>query len=249
MRKIKGKFVIEIKNLTIRFDDNIVLQNIDLQIPKHTLTTIVGQSGSGKSVLMKAIEGLIRFTAGSIEIDGEKLVEQDRTGVERIRKKIAMLFQESALLDSLNVFQNIALPLKEHASYADEEVFSLVQEKLRLLGLQNVMEKMPSELSGGMKKRVALARAIILQPDYIIYDEPTTGLDPIIADEITELILKLYQNYKITSIVITHDLDCIRQLQSRIVMIHEKKIIFNGKFKEYIASQNPHVRNFIRHLR
>ncbi len=241
--------MIEIKNLTISFGEHVVLQNIDLQISKHKITTIVGQSGCGKSVLMKAIEGLIPFSSGTIKIDGETMMEQNRAGVERIRKKIAMLFQESALLDSLSVFQNVALPLKEHSSYSEEQVFVLVNEKLQLVGLQHAMDKMPAELSGGMKKRVALARAVIMQPDYIIYDEPTTGLDPVMADEITDLILKLYQNYKITSIIITHDLDCISQLKSRIAMIHDKKIIFNGEFKEYIASQNPHVQNFIRHLR
>ncbi|MCF7793613.1 MAG: ATP-binding cassette domain-containing protein [Candidatus Cloacimonetes bacterium] len=208
------------------------------------ITTIVGESGCGKSVLMKAIEGLIVPTSGSIEIDGEKLLDQNRDGVKRIRKKMAMLFQGSALLDSLDVFQNVALPLKEHTQTSDDEIFEIVEEKLNLVGLENVMHKMPSELSGGMKKRVALARAIILQPDYIIYDEPTTGLDPIIASEITSLIMKLHNNYNITSIVITHDLDCIKNLKSNIAMINDKKIIFNGSFQEFMNSKNEHVRKF-----
>ena len=236
--------MIKINDLTISFGEHTVLQNINLQILKNRITTIVGASGCGKSVLMKAIEGLIIPDSGNIEIDGENLLVQNRDGVRRIRKKIAMLFQGAALLDSLTVYQNVALPLKEHTKKNDKEIYRIVEEKLNLVGLKNVMSKMPSELSGGMKKRVSLARAIILQPEYIIYDEPTTGLDPIIASEITELIKKMHANYGITSIVITHDLDCIRKLQSRIAMIYNKKIIFDGSFQEFINSDIRQVRKF-----
>lgn len=237
--------MIRINNLTISFGEHVVLQNINLQIRKGKITTIVGASGCGKSVLMKAIEGLIVPEAGDIEIDGENLLAQNREGVIRIRKKIAMLFQGAALLDSLTVYQNVALPLKEHTQKSDDEICRLVEDKLNLVGLDNVMSKMPAELSGGMKKRVALARAIIMQPEYIIYDEPTTGLDPIIASEITDLIKKMHADYGITSIVITHDLDCIRKLQSRIAMIHNKKIIFDGSYQEFINSDLRQVRNFV----
>lgn len=237
--------MIKINDLTISFGSHVVLQNIDLQIKKNEITTIVGQSGCGKSVLMKAIEGLIVPEQGTIQIDGEELLQQKRDGVKRIHKKIAMLFQGAALLDSLTVFQNIALPLREHTKLTDQEIIKIVDEKLKLVGLEDVLEKMPSELSGGMKKRVALARAIILQPEYIIYDEPTTGLDPIIADEITQLIKKLHNTYKITTIIITHDLDCIRKLHSKIVMISDKQIIFSGDYKEFADSKNNKIRQFI----
>lgn len=237
--------MIKIKDLTINFDEHIVLQDIDLQIPKHKITSIVGQSGCGKTVLVKAIEGLIKPRKGSILIDEEELSQQNREGLKRIRRKIAMLFQGAALLDSLNVFQNVALPLIEHSQLSYPQIVEAVKNKLELVGLAGIYEKMPDELSGGMKKRVALARAIILQPEYIIYDEPTTGLDPIIAEEITQLILKLHQNYKITSIVISHDLNCIRKLQSRLAMIHDKKIIFDGEFADFIAADNIHIKKFL----
>lgn len=151
--------MIKIDDLTISFGQHVVLQNINLQIQKNMITTIVGESGCGKSVLMKAIEGLIVPTSGSIQIDGENLMEQNRDGVKRIRKKMAMLFQGSALLDSLDVFQNVALPLKEHTQTTDNEIYKIVEEKLNLVGLENVMNKMPSELSGGMKKESCLGQS------------------------------------------------------------------------------------------
>lgn len=237
--------MIEIKDLTISFDGTSVLEGIDLKIHRHKITTIVGQSGSGKSVLMKTIEGLIIPESGKILIDEIDMFSLNRKKLKQARRKIAMLFQGAALLDSLNVFQNVALPLKEHTSLTDEEIFKAVDEKLNMVGLENIMEKMPSELSGGMKKRVALARATILKPDYIIYDEPTTGLDPIIAQEITNLILKLHEEYKITSIIITHDLNCIQKVQGNIIMIHNKKIIFDGSYQNFINADDKIIKDFI----
>ena len=237
--------MIEIKDLTISFDDKIVLDNINLNIRKGEMTTIVGQSGCGKSVLMKAIEALIIPRSGEILIDGTDLFSLSRKELNLTRRKITMLFQGAALLDSLNVYQNVALPLKEHTKLSEKEILKLVEEKLELVGLIDLHKKMPSELSGGMKKRVALARAIILQPDYIIYDEPTTGLDPIIAEEITQLMLKLHNNYEVTSIIITHDRGCIGKVMGNIAMIHNKKIVFDGKYEEFINSDLEIVKNFI----
>jgi len=237
--------MIEIKDLTIGFDDKIVLENISLNIRKGEMTTIVGQSGCGKSVLMKAIEALIIPRSGDIFVDGIELFALSRKELNLTRRKIAMLFQGAALLDSLNVYQNVALPLKEHTNLPENEIFKKVAEKLELVGLTDLYKKMPSELSGGMKKRVALARAIILQPDYIIYDEPTTGLDPIIAEEITQLMIKLHKNYEVTSIIITHDLGCIGKLQGNIAMIHNKKIVFDGKYKEFVNSNLEIIKSFI----
>jgi phospholipid/cholesterol/gamma-HCH transport system ATP-binding protein len=237
--------VIEIKDLKISFDGVSILDGINLNIQQNEITTIIGQSGCGKSVLMKAIEGLIVPESGTILIDGIDLFSLNRKKLKKARRKIAMLFQGAALLDSLNAFQNIALPLKEHTSLSDEEIYRSVEDKLKLVGLVDVMEKMPSELSGGMKKRIALARATILKPDYIIYDEPTTGLDPIIAQEITDLILKLHKESKITSIIITHDLNCIHKVKSNIAMIHDKNIIFDGSYDNFMKANDKIIKEFV----
>jgi len=238
--------MIEIKNLSISFGDQEILNSIDLTIRENQITIIVGQSGTGKSVLMKCIEGLIEPDEGSIVIDEKNLFELNKLELNETRKKMAMLFQGSALLDSMNVYQNIALPLIEHTDLSEEAIMKEVTEKLELVGLKDVLTKMPSELSGGMKKRVALARAIILKPKYIIYDEPTTGLDPIIADEISNLILKLQKQYDIASIIITHDMDCIRKIKGSIAMIHDKKIVFDGTFDDFINDERKIIKEFVK---
>ena len=237
--------MIEIIGLTINFDGETVLENIDLDIRKNEITTIVGQSGCGKSVLMKTIEGLIIPETGTVLVDESNIFSLSRKELNSTRRKLAMLFQGAALLDSLNVYQNVALPLMEHSKLAEDKILALVTDKLKLLGLIDVLDKMPSELSGGMKKRVALARAIIMQPEYIIYDEPTTGLDPIIAAEIIELILKLHNNFSITSIIITHDLNCIRKIKGRIAMIYDKKIVFDGTYSDFINDNGVYIKKFL----
>jgi len=238
--------MIEIKDLTINFGDQVILKKINLNIPENQITIIVGQSGTGKSVLMKCIEGLLQPAEGSITIDDKNLSTLNKQQLNAVRKNMAMLFQGSALLDSLNVYQNVALPLIEHTDLSEDDILKEVTDKLELVGLKDILTKMPSELSGGMKKRVALARAIILQPKYIIYDEPTTGLDPIIADDISDLILKLHNQYDITSIIITHDLDCIRKIKGHIAMIHEKKIVFDGTFEDFINDDRKIIRDFVK---
>jgi len=238
--------MIEIKNLSISFGDQKILKSIDLTIRENQITIIVGQSGTGKSVLMKCIEGLIKPIEGSVIIDEKNLYELSKLELNETRKKMAMLFQGSALLDSMNVYQNVALPLIEHTDLSEKTILEEVTEKLELVGLKDVLTKMPSELSGGMKKRVALARAIILKPKYIIYDEPTTGLDPIIAEEISNLILKLQKQYDIASIIITHDMDCIRKIKGHIAMIHDKKIVFDGTFDNFINDERKIIKEFVK---
>lgn len=238
--------MIEIKNLSISFGDQEILDKINLKIRENQITIIVGQSGTGKSVLMKCIEGLIEPVEGSIIIDEKDLFTLNKLELNETRKKMAMLFQGSALLDSMNVYQNIALPLIEHTNLSEDTILKEVTEKLELVGLKDVLTKMPAELSGGMKKRVALARAIILKPKYIIYDEPTTGLDPIIADEISNLILKLQKQYDIASIIITHDMDCIRKVKGHIAMIHDKKIVFDGTFDDFINDERKIIKEFVK---
>ena len=238
--------MIEIKNLSISFGDQKILKSIDLTIRENQITIIVGQSGTGKSVLMKCIEGLIKPIEGSVIIDEKNLYELSKLELNETRKKMAMLFQGSALLDSLNVYQNVALPLIEHTDLSEDAILKEVKEKLELVGLKDILTKMPSELSGGMKKRVALARAIILKPKYVIYDEPTTGLDPIIAEEISDLILKLQEEYDIASIIITHDMNCIRKIKGNVAMIHDKKIVFDGSFNDFINDERKIIKEFVK---
>ena len=238
--------MIEIKKLSISFGDQEILKSIDLTIRENQITIIVGQSGTGKSVLMKCIEGLIEPNEGFIIIDDKDLFALNKQQLNETRKNMAMLFQGSALLDSMNVYQNVALPLIEHTDLSEKAILKEVTEKLELVGLKDVLTKMPSELSGGMKKRVALARAIILKPKYIIYDEPTTGLDPIIANEISNLILKLQKQYDIASIIITHDMDCIRKIKGHIAMIQDKKIIFDGTFENFINDERKIIKEFVK---
>lgn len=238
--------MIKIKNLTVSFDDQTILENINLTIPENEITVIVGESGCGKTVLMKTVEGLYQPDAGEILIDDKEIFSLKRKEVQKIRQQMAMLFQNSALFDSMNIFQNVALPLYEHSKKTDAEIREIVEQKLRLVGLENILTKMPSNLSGGMKKRVALARAIILEPKYIIYDEPTTGLDPSIASDIIGLIRRIHKTLQITSIVITHDLECIKKINGKMVMINDRKIIFDGNYSDFKNAERKEIKRFLR---
>lgn len=238
--------MIEIKNLSVKFDGIYILKDFNLKIPEERITVIAGRSGSGKTVLMKTVEGLIRPSSGTVIVDGIDIFNVNDTTLNEIRKKMALLFQSSALFDSLNVFQNIAFPLVEHTDYTSEEIATLVDEKLSLVGLNNIHQKMPSELSGGMKKRAALARAIVMSPKYIIYDEPTTGLDPLIADDIINLILSLNQKYQHTSIIITHDVHCIAKTADHIVVIDDGAIKFEGDYEQLKQTKDPYCHQFVK---
>lgn len=237
--------MIKIENLSVGFDDHFVLENINLEIPKNETTLIVGQSGTGKSVLIKTIEGLIKPCQGKIFIEGTDIFSLKHRQMNKIRRKLGMLFQDSALLDSYNVFQNVALPLVEHTKLSDKEILFLVEKKLQFAGLKNILQKMPHELSGGMKKRVALARAIIMEPEYIIYDEPTTGLDTSTAEDIIKLIKKMQNDLGITSIIITHDLNCIKKTAGKIIMLSSGKIIFDGNWQDFNNASKLEIRNFL----
>lgn len=237
--------MIEIKNISKSFTEHLVLENINLNIKEKETVLIVGKSGSGKSVLMKIIDGLLYPDKGQVLIDGEDIQSSRGTAELRIRQKLAMLFQGSVLLDSLNVFQNVALPLVEHTSLSDDEITRLVKDKLQQVGLANILHKQPSELSGGMKKRVALARAVITNPKYLIYDEPTTGLDPVFASEIIELIGNLHQKQKMATIIVTHDLYCIERIAGRIVMLADSHIIFDGNLQEYKNAEDARIKRFL----
>jgi len=237
--------MIKLNNISINFGEHSVLENINLTIREHETLLIVGQSGSGKSVLVKIIDGLLQPASGTVHIDDDDIHKSKGQDELRIRQKLAMLFQSSALLDSLNVYQNIALPLLEHTNFSDTEIAALVDEKLAMVGLNGILKRLPSELSGGMQKRVALARAIITNPRYIIYDEPTTGLDPVIASEIVKLIKELHNQQKMATIIVTHDLYAIQKISGRIVMLADRNIIFDGNLKEFKNAEDSRIKRFI----
>ncbi|MDP8210443.1 MAG: ATP-binding cassette domain-containing protein [Candidatus Stygibacter australis] len=237
--------MIQIKNVSISFDKQVVLENISFDINDKETILVVGQSGCGKSVLMKIIAGLLIPDSGKVIIDGKQLVESSKPDAIKIRQNLAMLFQGSALLDSMNVFQNVALPLFEHTKLSHQEIEKLVKEKLALVGLTDILHRMPAELSGGMKKRVAFARAIITNPQYIIYDEPTTGLDPVMASEIISLISKLHHTHSTATVIVTHDLYCIEKISGRIVMLADNNIIFDGNYNNYKNVQDKRIKKFL----
>jgi len=227
--------MIKIEDLRVDLDGHTILEKLNLCIEKGKKTVIVGDSGSGKSVLVKTIIGLLKPNKGLIEIEGIDTRKAPKKKMREVRKCMSMLFQGSALLDSMNVYQNVALPLFEHKKRLSEhEILRKVKEKLALVGLENVLEKMPSQLSGGMSKRVALARAIILNPQYIIYDEPTTGLDPISAMGIIKLINKIQSEGNFTSVIITHDKVCVEKTAQKIAHLTKKRIDFYENPKNFI---------------
>jgi phospholipid/cholesterol/gamma-HCH transport system ATP-binding protein len=237
--------MIEIKNVFKRFKDNQVLKGVDLTINRGQTTVILGRSGCGKSVLLKLIMGLLKPDRGEILVNGDNVASMNDRQLSGLRKKFGMLFQASALFDSMTVDENVGLGLREHTKLGEEEIRKRVGEKLRMVGLSEVEDKKPATLSGGMKKRVGLARAIAMDPEYVLYDEPTTGLDPIMADVINELIISLRNRLTITSIAVTHDIVSAYKIADRIAMLHEGKIIFMGTPEEVRKTDNPVVRQFV----
>jgi phospholipid/cholesterol/gamma-HCH transport system ATP-binding protein len=213
------------------FGGNAVLRGVDLDVGRGETLVVLGGSGSGKSVLLRHAIGLIRPDAGEVTVDGEPLSGMDEEELVETRKKLGMLFQGGALFDSMNVFENVAFALREHTSLSEEEIERRVREKLALVELEGVEDKMPSDLSGGMKKRVALARSIALEPAGILYDEPTTGLDPITAMSINEMIRSMQKRLAVTSVVVTHDIQSARIVADRIAFLFEGRIGFLGTFE------------------
>jgi phospholipid/cholesterol/gamma-HCH transport system ATP-binding protein len=234
--------MIELRDIVVELGGHRVLNGLSLSLNEGETTVIVGPSGGGKTVTVKTIEGLIRPRCGQVLIDGADMFALRRGDRRELRKKLSMLFQGAALFDSLSVFQNVALPLVEHTKRPLDEIREIVGQKLALVGLPEAGETMPGDLSGGMRKRVGLARAIVLEPKYIIYDEPTTGLDPATAHGINELIVNLKRTLSLTSIVITHDLECMEQVGDRILMLLGGVIAFDGTFTEFMACPRPEIR-------
>ncbi|MEK7290003.1 MAG: ABC transporter ATP-binding protein [Planctomycetota bacterium] len=237
--------IIEFKNVRKSFHGLLVHNGINLSIQKGEIMSLLGGSGSGKSVLLKELIGLIMPDSGDIFVLGKQITQMKEQALMQLREHVGMLFQGAALFDSLTVFENIAYPLREHLHLTEKELRERVAEKLRLVGLSGIEDKMPAELSGGMKKRVGLARAIATDPDIIMYDEPTTGLDPINAQRINELIVELQRKLGVTTVVVTHDLHCVKTVSNRIAMLHEGKIVTVGTWNELAASPLQAVNDFI----
>ncbi|GAB61773.1 MAG: ABC transporter ATP-binding protein [Candidatus Jettenia sp.] len=239
------KVIIEFKDVYKSFNGILVHNGINLSIVEGEIMSLLGGSGSGKSVLLKELIGLVIPDRGDIIVLGNTVTQMNEESLIELREHVGMLFQGAALFDSLTVFENIAYPLREHLKLTEKEIRERVAEKLYLVGLGGIENKMPNELSGGMRKRVGLARAIATDPNIILYDEPTTGLDPITAQRINELIIDLQKKLGITSVVVTHDLHCVKTVSNRIAMLYEGKIVAVGTWNELITSDIQVVRDFI----
>ncbi|MDO8535977.1 MAG: ABC transporter ATP-binding protein [Candidatus Omnitrophota bacterium] len=237
--------MIEIINVSKSFDGHKVLDNLNLNIKTGESTVIIGRSGCGKSVLLKHIIGLLRPDSGHILIDGKDITRMDEKELSSVRMKFGMLFQGAALFDSLNILENVGFALIEHTNTPRAEVVKRVKESLALVGLKDIEYKKPAELSGGMRKRVGLARAIIVRPEIMLYDEPTTGVDPIMGDSVNDLIIKLHTKLNVTSIAVTHDMTSAYKIADRVAMLYNGKIIADGTPDEIKNTKDPIVRQFI----
>ena len=238
--------MIDVKRLTKAFEDRSVLDAVDLTIRTGETMVIIGRSGCGKSVLLKHIIGLMKPDSGTVVIDGKNIPTLTGRELDQFRLRCGMLFQSAALFDSMTVFENVSFALREHSTLAKEAIAQRVHECLQLVGLQNVDDHYPAELSGGMRKRVGLARALAISPEIILYDEPTTGIDPIMSDVINDLIITLRDRLKVTSIVVTHDMRSAYKVADRIAMLYNGKIIAVGTPEEIKTTKNPYVQQFVR---
>jgi phospholipid/cholesterol/gamma-HCH transport system ATP-binding protein len=236
---------IQIDHIRKSFGDQPVFEDVSLHVTKGESIAIIGQSGCGKSVLLKHILKLIEPDDGKIEIDGNDLQKLNESELTALRRRIGMLFQSAALFDSMTVAENVGLGLRESRLYSHDEVMDIVKEKLQMVGLTDAIDKSPAELSGGMRKRVGMARAIAGNPELMLYDEPTTGLDPITSDRINNLIVDLNDQLHVTSVTVTHDLKSASKIADRIVMLYNGRVQFSGNPQEIQATDDPVVRQFI----
>ena len=238
--------MIEIKNLHKSFGSNHVLRGVNLDIIQGESLAIIGRSGCGKSVLLKHIVALLFPDDGFVKFNGRIIHEMTTQELYEMRRKFGYLFQGAALFDSMTVEENVSLPLVETQKHLSKsEIKKIVEEKLDLVGLKNIGKLKPAELSGGMKKRVGLARALVTNPEYILYDEPTTGLDPVMSDAIDDLIKELNQKISVTSIIVTHDMFSVKNVADKIAMMHDGKIYFQGSYEELINSNDSVIQKFI----
>lgn len=240
--------MIKLINVNKSFKERAILRNINLTIDAGETLAIIGGSGSGKSTLLRLMVGLIMPTSGEIWIDDQEISHMEEEALDKVRLKMGMVFQYSALFDSMTVGENVAFGLREHTKYPEDKIQRIVAKKLALVGLPDAASLMPGELSGGMKKRVGLARAIAFEPSIIFYDEPDSGLDPVMTEKIDELILAMQRHLKVTSVVVTHDMESACLVGDRIAMIYEGEIIAHEPVEKFRRLKDPRIREFLRGL-
>jgi phospholipid/cholesterol/gamma-HCH transport system ATP-binding protein len=237
--------VVELRDVEIQFEEKKVLDGMSLQVNPCDRLVVMGQSGSGKSTILRLILGILQPDAGSIFFKQFEITRLRRRKLQQVRRQIGMVYQYSALLSSRNVRDNVALPLEELTDKSPEEIDKIVDEKLELVGMGEAKDRLPSELSGGMRKRVSLARALVLEPELILFDEPSAGLDPVISSVIDELIISLTEKSKVTSIIVTHDMGSAFRIGTRMAMLYQGKIIEDAEPEKFRQSQNPVVAQFL----
>ncbi|POY36589.1 ABC transporter ATP-binding protein [Solitalea longa] len=240
-----SEYVLEIEHLKKSFDDKQVLKDINLKLKKGENLVVLGKSGHGKSVLIKCIVGLLTPDEGTLKVFNKEITNLNEDELTELRRRIGFLFQNSALYDSMSVRENLEFPLqRQDEPLSEEELTPLIEEVLEAVGLLDAIDKMPSDLSGGMRKRIGLARTLILKPEIMLYDEPTTGLDPITSNEISLLILDIQKKYNTSSIIITHDMACAKVTNDRIMVLKEGEYIAEGSYEELENSEDEFVRSF-----
>ena len=237
--------MIETRALKKSFGPQLILDGVDLRIETGESVVIIGRSGGGKSVLLKHLIGLLQPDSGSVTVDGEEISRMNERQLLRVREKFGMVFQGAALFDSMTVAENVAFPLERKGKFTAAEIDKRVSAALDMVDLPGTQKKKPAELSGGMRKRVGLARAIVYEPQIVIYDEPTTGLDPIMSDCIDQLIIRVRDQLKVTSVVVTHDMRSARRVGNHVMLLHERKTYVHGTPEEIFSSQDAIVRQFI----
>jgi phospholipid/cholesterol/gamma-HCH transport system ATP-binding protein len=245
-RALQGETVVEFKEVWKSYSGRDILAGVNLQIRRGEVLCVLGPSGTGKSVTLRHINGLTRPDKGDVKVFGQSVVNLTEEELSPVRRRLAMLFQGGALFDSMNVEDNIAFPLREHTDKPPAEVAAIVADRLTMVGLPGIQRKMTSELSGGMRKRVALARSIALEPEIILYDEPTTGLDPVSSEKIAQLIVDVNHRLQTTSVVVTHDIVTARTVSNRVVFLHQGRFQFIGTFEEAVMNGHPVLRDYFR---
>ncbi|HVT27792.1 MAG TPA: ABC transporter ATP-binding protein [Lacipirellulaceae bacterium] len=247
--------LIKLHDLSVSFGRHLVLRDISLTVPRGQTLAVIGESGCGKTVLLKTVIGLLRATRGYVEFDGQRIDKLGEKELAALRTRFGFLFQGAALFDSMTIAENVAFPLKENRRLSSTEIEKVVVERVTQVGLPtSVLGKRPAQLSGGMRKRVGLARALAMNPEVLLYDEPTTGLDPIVSDVINELIIRTREQNDVTSIVVTHDMKTAQKVADRVVMLYpmgrlepdERQIIFDGTPKQIMESKDKRVSQFVR---
>ncbi|WP_164102652.1 ABC transporter ATP-binding protein [Candidatus Laterigemmans baculatus] len=247
--------LVEADDVSVQFAGQSILKEVTLRIPRGQTLAIIGESGCGKTVLMKTLIGLVKPTSGRVLFDGNDLSSLNYAALTETRRRLGFVFQNAALFDSMTIFQNVAFPLRQHEQLSPEEIEAEVMQRLAEVGLPDeVARKRPAELSGGMRKRVGLARALILKPELVLYDEPTTGLDPIMSDVINELILSTRRKYPVTSVIVTHDMRTARKVADRVLMLFprtrlrsdQSQILFDGPPSQLEHAEDRRVRQFVR---